>query len=637
MGHRTYGGDDGGPGGAAGPVLSNATPLAIGPALAGTANTASRSDHRHPWLHVANQAALDALSAATMLDGQRVWVDTYKDSFTLTASTQAVAANVRRTALGKAGYLWIRDGFSPGWWNQTAWAINVTTGSDEAVGSVAAPLATAAEFRRRMFERWLPGTETQNVTLALQTDLADSDYVSMWQAMPRRNASNQLTVNGTQTVQVGGTGVISVAVAINRATNVRNTITVPGVNFAPFVGLLLRLQGTTTTTAVIMRDLGANTCELSEQSVNGATGTGFTAGQTIEVIKGTKIGGANLGPSNNFSTFNDIDFDPVGSAQVVNEASANTALSLNRCRFHGTGTVQLVAASLSLTACSFHDRAALVKGRASFIVCAQVNQSGEGTSITGAYDGTNENTAISHMCEASTITLRDDVYFHISGSGSASIGFFNLAAAQLGVNVTQGSLYSCGGTWGSGNNAASVMVQLQQGAGWVVPSFGVMATVMTVAGSAGLSIATQSAIVYVPMVSLPHAIGPGIQPASSNHFTAAVATAEGAAFTWSACSDVPAINNAIRFGFPTSEKLALRLRVRLADGALTLDATATVYKNGVATGMTVTIPAGSAVGTKFVDSTHATLFVEGDDYDVRVDAAGGSTDILVSAQIEWAG
>jgi hypothetical protein len=71
----------------------------------------------------------------------------------------------------------------------------------------------------------------------------------------------------------------------------------------------------------------------------------------------------------------------------------------------------------------------------------------------------------------------------------------------------------------------------------------------------------------------------------------------------------------------------------------TNNVTATVYKNGVATTMTVTILAADAANTKYADSAHPRLFADGDDFDVRLDDAGA--DVLagtlpVSAQIEFA-
>ena len=58
------------------------------------------------------------------------------------------------------------------------------------------PLATFAEYRRRHFLRWLPGTETGSVTVNIAGgDLAASDYVSaMWSNGLR--GGQQLFVSG---------------------------------------------------------------------------------------------------------------------------------------------------------------------------------------------------------------------------------------------------------------------------------------------------------------------------------------------------------------------------------------------------------------------------------------------------------
>jgi hypothetical protein len=89
--------------------------------------------------------------------------------------------------------------------------------------------------------------------------------------------------------------------------------------------------------------------------------------------------------------------------------------------------------------------------------------------------------------------------------------------------------------------------------------------------------------------------------------------------------------------YPTSGRLMTRLRATWNTGAIptVTPVTVTLFKNGVATLMQVSIPQNTAQGTKFVDSAHAVLFVDGDDFDVRLDNAGGvNGTAIVTAVLE---
>lgn len=92
--------------------------------------------------------------------------------------------------------------------------------------------------------------------------------------------------------------------------------------------------------------------------------------------------------------------------------------------------------------------------------------------------------------------------------------------------------------------------------------------------------------------------------------------------------------------YPTSLRLMTRLRVTklVGAGVLTNNVTATLYKSGVATTMTVTILAADAAFTKYVDSAHPILFLDSDDFDLRLDNAADvlAGILLVSAGLEYA-
>jgi fibronectin-binding autotransporter adhesin len=97
--------------------------------------------------------------------------------------------------------------------------------------------------------------------------------------------------------------------------------------------------------------------------------------------------------------------------------------------------------------------------------------------------------------------------------------------------------------------------------------------------------------------------------------------------------------------YPSGFRVFTGLRVVVNPGdSLTTSCTATLYKTSPSTGtttittMTVTIPAGSATGFQIADVAHPQLFVVGDAYDVRLDAASGtaSTGIGVAVSLEYA-
>lgn len=89
---------------------------------------------------------------------------------------------------------------------------------------------------------------------------------------------------------------------------------------------------------------------------------------------------------------------------------------------------------------------------------------------------------------------------------------------------------------------------------------------------------------------------------------------------------------------PTSLRLMLRLRATLLAGGVGNNCTLTLYKNGVATAMQLTIPAGDPQFTKYVDGAHPILFSDGDDFDLRLDEGADieAGTMFVSATLEYA-
>lgn len=131
-------------------------------------------------------------------------------------------------------------------------------------------------------------------------------------------------------------------------------------------------------------------------------------------------------------------------------------------------------------------------------------------------------------------------------------------------------------------------------------------------------------------------------PLTIQKFSGAIVSSAGGA-TISYLADTGAqliVANLAAHRYPTSMRLAMRLRVTklYAAGVLTNNITCTLYKNAVATAMTVTVLTADAVNTKYVDSAHPILFVDGDDYDLRLDDAADALMGVgpVSAALEWA-
>ncbi len=628
----------------ANPVLnvSAVAPPAIGPASVGSSNDVARGNHTHATPSVADLAALALVDASTMNAGTFVQVVTLKSWFKLDAAGTSVASTgVRVAALNKAGFLWFRESIQPPWWNVTAWFVGPSaSASVEANGTTALTPIPPQEFFRRTFLRWLPGTETGSVTVTVTANLGVNDYIQARWAPGFRAASQSLTIVGSQTAIVGSSGVISAATALNRATNTPNQITA-GFSWAALVGKFIRLQGTTTTVAAVLKDQGANNARLSEQAVNLAVGTGFIAGQTVEAYNPVNVPGLHIdGPSN--IVCSDVDFDPAAAAATIRCTGATRNAQFNRCRFRGTGaTIQVFEAQMF--GCIFADVTCNYGGNLNACnISSFVNMAGSGFQLLRGAAA--ENSFVSCVSQATTMTIGECTYAHVSGGGSASFGFFDLAALQKGFALFNASKLSCSGIWGSGNNASAVLVDIPTSAQWSVPSFALIGTVMSVTGGVGARLNTATAAIDVPLAQMPHALGPGQQPGAFDKFSGAIQTsAGGATIAYLADGGSEIAAAAANLGaqsYPTSERLVLRLRVNKLTGAgvTTNNVTATLYINGVATAMQVSVLAASAAGSKFVDSAHPLCLREGDDYDLRLDDAADvlAGTLRVSAALECA-
>lgn len=115
-------------------------------------------------------------------------------------------------------------------------------------------------------------------------------------------------------------------------------------------------------------------------------------------------------------------------------------------------------------------------------------------------------------------------------------------------------------------------------------------------------------------------------PLIGQKFTGALFGAAGAALSWAADTSPSLLlaNEAVAVRYPTSIGIRLRLRVLvLALSTNTINNTVTLFKNGVATAMAITVPAATPAGTVLTDGAHPILFADGDDFGLQAANAGG--------------
>lgn len=395
-------------------------------------------------LSVANRAALVTLSAANRTNGTLVWVDTYRSYFVLDTSSETPEADTIINANGAPTKQWIRLQVPYRQnWNQTSWSVSPATGSNEGTGLPGDPLASLAEWRRRVYRaQW-----SSAVTLTLVDDIADADDLTI-------DSDGSLTVQGTVTVL--DTQTVSFAQARNAATNVFNEITMP-VDWSSHVGRFVRVQGTSNYASVI-KNVGANVIRLSElwnTSTNSqAASGGVTAAQVLEVISQTKgplqcrrLGRLSL-------TINDVRFDGVG-ATGMRETRDNVAAFIRRCIFGGTTFSRQHPNGDIINCCMWRQSA------------ATCNWLDGGDQITGAaFIGCNVTwnrrmKIRSAVFQASFLTMAGAA-LHVDGD----FGQCDLTAGQVGILLPANDIaskihFNSGRHYGNGNSATAWVWDVQ--------------------------------------------------------------------------------------------------------------------------------------------------------------------------------
>ncbi|HEV3059733.1 MAG TPA: hypothetical protein VGY48_15890 [Vicinamibacterales bacterium] len=288
-------------------------------------------------LTVADVTSLSLLDASTLQDGDLAYVDTLKSHFSLEPSAQALVSYVRITAFNRPGYEWLRYGTSPAWWSEANWWIDPVAGNDEAVGtSSSAPLQTNAEFGRRMYTREPAATDPTLITINYVNDVPDGDALT-YVGGPNLAGTNINLIAQCATV-VLASGTIDTALQRVPDSNQGNTITVPGISsWTPYIGKLIRLQGTPTTSAIIEADLGSGQALLSEQYVNGIEGPGFVVGQTIEVFQGTRLPDAEVDGPNVAVNFRTCLVQTIGTTRMnLSSNAVNGTMSFTQSEIRDT-------------------------------------------------------------------------------------------------------------------------------------------------------------------------------------------------------------------------------------------------------------------------------------------------------------
>ena len=131
----------------------------------------------------------------------------------------------------------------------------------------------------------------------------------------------------------------------------------------------------------------------------------------------------------------------------------------------------------------------------------------------------------------------------------------------------------------------------------------------------------------------------GVPAQGHESFTGTLLGGAGATLSYLADQGVGlAANNVVAFRRPTSFRLMTRLRVTNISNTAATATVVTLYQNGVATLMTLSIPGGTAANTKFETLANPILFLDNDDFDVRLDHVGADAGsvVNVSAAVEWA-
>lgn len=209
---------------------------------------------------VANLAALTALPTTLLVQGALAFVRTLRAYFSLDKVNDPTEDGIT-VVLGATSAKWVRlDMAHLSWAEQTAWYIDPAAGNDENVGSLASPVKTSSEIRRRWGSNLL--NDAIDVRYVGTTNPGVADPITASRIYLGPNA--QLTFYGVRTV--ARTGTFSAVTNLNRATSQAfeaTDATMPGAWTAD-LGRVIRLTsgGSVGARTFAAKDLGSKTARL---------------------------------------------------------------------------------------------------------------------------------------------------------------------------------------------------------------------------------------------------------------------------------------------------------------------------------------------------------------------------------------
>jgi len=245
----------------------------------------------------ANVAALSAFDVTAVADGTVAWVTTLKDFFRLDKTSSATNDTTNFLIVTATTGRWYRAGQpNEEWMLNLAWGIDPTSGNNENVGSVASPLKTFSEWRRRTRTLTFIG----NCAVTIAANLASDDPIinEAGCVTSTGGPAGTITISGTATVTASGTiSAVTNFSSSSGAGGTQATITDAGTprTWAAFVGDYIRIFSAGPTfraSAWIAEDLGSNQCRLSlPTNENGGLATANVAtiavGDTYSVYSKT--------------------------------------------------------------------------------------------------------------------------------------------------------------------------------------------------------------------------------------------------------------------------------------------------------------------------------------------------------------
>lgn len=461
---------------------------------------------------LATFAALESFDDTAVANGGIVFVETFRDYFQKVVGAVPVSddATVAPTHSGDGG--WYRLVLaSPTWRTQAAWYVAFTTGSDEAAGSIAAPLKTFAEFQRRLplLSQDTTVTFTENTTEVVTGHfgaVSGSDVLS-------------LTLQGDPDILE--TGTVNVVNAPNpaSATNLPGTLTA-------LDGALAAIDWTTLgdgSTKLFVEVTGGANAGFSTPVVGDSGGTtAYTADWTLDdtfgvaanadpirvlaarTVPSVKIAAENiLVTCKYFHLTDQTDFSRVVSTQLLwNGVSLDTARFLS-CRFDGAidangGWIcKLQSCILDVDAGSF----SILGGAGSLrlIGCGIDGDLGLTTGVTVLFDGTVVvvgSISLSGTENHDSLNARPQLIV-----GSQGLGIFGVALSTTGLRVSGGDVRLNGPLYGKTH-----LVGLSASLGAVISVKSTLspATTLTLTGTTELSLSVPNGIVagnVVPVVA----------------------------------------------------------------------------------------------------------------------------------------